>query len=80
MDTPFGREGSECSEGKVLRIDRPLAGGFNVPPLAGGKVVRSTKRGRGYGGGFAANFISCFAAVVNPKNLRPIGPSILRTL
>ena len=45
MDTPFGREGSEGSEAKVLRIDRPLAGGFNVPPLAGGKVVRSIKGG-----------------------------------
>ena len=43
MGTPFGREGSE---GKVLRIDRPWAGGFNVPPLAGGKVVHSTKGGR----------------------------------
>ncbi len=45
MGTPFGREGSEGSEGKVLRIDRPLVGGLNVLPLAGGKVVRSTKGG-----------------------------------
>ena len=45
MGTPFGHEGSEGSAGKVLKIDRPLAGGCNVPPLAGGKVVRSTKGG-----------------------------------
>ena len=43
------KSGRESSLGfvkaQVLRIDRPLSGGFNVPPLAGGKVVRSTKGG-----------------------------------
>ena len=34
---------------------------------AGGKVVRSTKRGKGCVGGFAANFIGCFAAVVGAQ-------------
>ena len=61
------QEAAEAARGfvkaKVLRIDRPLAGGFNVPPLAGGKVVHSTKGGRLWWR-FAAVFIGCFAAVV----------------